>query len=900
VPEGERGTWLVQFSGPVRSTWKDALAATGADLLEYVPDFAFKVRMTPAQARRASRLESVRWVGPFHPAYKLSTRLVRAGERLYTVRLERRSDAARAASAIVAAGGRLVSRQGETLVVSAPAARLESLAAIGDVAWIENLALRKKYNEYGGGRILGADIATAAGFEGSTQTVAVADTGIGGGTPATAHRDIPASRIAAIFNRPGAAGGCFASVVDDGARDVDTGHGTHTTSSILSGGDSAGRGTGTAPEAHLVFQAVENYATISTICQILYGLPNGYYLTGLPTDLRQLYQQAYSAGARIHSNSWGSDVAGQYTADAANTDDFVWSHRDLTVTFSAGNAGVDADGNGGVDGDSMGSPATAKNVIAVGASENDRQGNYPCDVTKFAVCVAQGGNNALFTYGEAWPFDFPAPPLKNDPSAGNAEQMAAFSSRGPTDDGRIKPDIVAPGTWVLSGFSDLYQEGYDTQANPQTGLYQYDGWGYPLDDKYKYMGGTSMANPLVAGAAAAVRDFFEKVHAHAASAALVKATLVNSAVDLLDENNDGADDNDMPIPNVYEGWGRVNLAAATDGSRQFADEGAGLVTGGSAVFSYDVSSGTPFKVTLAWTDYPGTQSATRMLVNDLDLEVESPDGTLFRGNVFGGGESSWGGLPDRVNNLENVFITAPPPGTWTVTVRGYNVPQGPQPFALVVAGNVGTGPVDTPPTVTITDPPAGAVVSGTVTVRADATDDGVVTQVEFFVDGASIGTDSTSPWAVTWDTSGESNGPHTVRAVATDDGGQMGENAISVTVDNGSAPTSAHVGDLDGVSGPWDSRRWRADVTIAVVDDTAQPVAGATVSGTWSTGSQGTTSCVTDASGRCGVFRRISNRRASVRWTVTAVSHPTLTYDSSANSDPDGDSDGTRITVTRP
>src|SRR5207244_6961102 len=132
-----------------------------------------------------------------------------------------------------------------------------------------------------------------------------------------------------------------------------------------------------------------------------------------------------------------------------------------------------------------------------GASENARPGGFPCDASlTYTSCASQGGQNTIFTYGGAWPTDYPTNPLKDDPSAGNPDQMAAFSSRGPADDGRIKPDVVAPGTWVLSGYSDLYQRGYDgTSTNPKTKAYQDDGWGYPLNAQYKYDGGTSMSNP---------------------------------------------------------------------------------------------------------------------------------------------------------------------------------------------------------------------------------------------------------------------------------------------------------------------------------------------------------------------------------------------------------------------
>jgi hypothetical protein len=897
--EGERATWLVQFAGPVRPEWKAAVGAEGVELLDYLPDFAFKVRMTPAEARAVRALSSVAWVGRFHPAYKLSPRLRTGGERLYVVRLERGVDGPRAAAEIDGLGSRVWARRGRTLVVSADAVRLDSLARHRGVAWIENYVLRKTHNEYGGGQIMGAALAWAGGYDGSTQTVAVADTGIGGGTAAMAHPDIPAGRIAGIFNLPGSPDGCFGTIVNDGAVDVDSGHGTHTSASVLGDGDAALKGRGTAPGASLVFQAIENYAVMSFLCQ-LYGYPDGYYLTGIPANLGDLFQQAYTAGARVHSNSWGADVAGDYTVDSANADTFLWSHRDMTVTFSAGNAGTDADGNGGVDGGSIGSPATAKNVIAVGATENDRASDYECDAGVYAVCDFQGGQNEIFTYWESWPFDFPAEPLKSDPTAGNAEQMAAFSSRGPAADGRLKPDVVAPGTWVLSAYSSLYQEGYGDPANPQTGLYQYDGWGFPRDEAYKYMGGTSMSNALVAGAATVVRDFYQVYHSHPASAALVKATLVNSAVDLLDENNDGLDDNAMPIPNVYEGWGRVDLAGATDGSRLFRDEEDSLQTGASTSFTYDVAAGTPLRVTLAWTDYPATESAFRSLVNDLDLEVSGPGGVLYLGNVFGAGWSSQYGLPDRVNNVENVFVEAPAEGLWTVTVHGYNVPQGPQPFTLVIGGQVSEpSGIDTPPTVTLTSPPDGATVSGTVSVSAEASDDHGITQVEFLVDGISIGVDTVPPYAVSWDTTSASAGAHTVSAVATDTGAQTAQSSVSVTV-AGPAATALHVADLDGSSSVVNSRRWTATVTIAVLDDLAQPVPAASVQGVWTDKRLRSGSCVTDASGLCSVSRTFSNRSNEVLWTVSNVEHAELAYDLSANTDPDGDSNGTQIAVARP
>ena len=132
------------------------------------------------------------------------------------------------------------------------------------------------------------------------------------------------------------------TAINDGAGDVDSGHGTHTAVSVLGAGDVGGEGQGTAPAAGLLMQTVEDYLDFKRRCASIYA--DGYYLTGIPLDLRVLYQNAYDAGARIHSNSWGSAVAGDYTTDSANTDDFVWDHPDMLITYSAGNEGIERSG----------------------------------------------------------------------------------------------------------------------------------------------------------------------------------------------------------------------------------------------------------------------------------------------------------------------------------------------------------------------------------------------------------------------------------------------------------------------------------------------------------------------------------------------------------------------------
>ena len=809
---GSQKYFIVQFTGPVQQSWKDAVSAEGAEILAYIPDFAFKVRMNPAIAKRLEAQGFVSAVVAFQPEFKFGTDLQRDAEmRLYRVRIESGSDFGLVRSLVARTGAEVLGFENDILVVAANGAFVDAIAQVDDVASISNYVLNQTFSNPSAPAgndtsrdIIGATVANGRGYDGSTQTVAVADTGLGGGTTTTAHRDIN-GRVTAIFNWPGVSDSCW-SIADDGSIDVDSGHGTHTSGSVLSAGaPTTGIGKGVAPAAHLVFQSTENWATMKGLCALYY--PSGYYLTGLPSDLKTLFQQAYTAGARVHSNSWGSAAAGDYTLDSSNADAFMWTNRDMVFTFSAGNEGIDANSDGFIDADSMGAPATAKNVITVGASENARTDNYPCDTAlTYTACASQGGANNIFTYGTAWPADYPAAPVASDPSAGNAQQLAAFSSRGPTDDGRIKPDVVAPGTWVLSTYSDLYAQGYDASANPKNGAWQYDGWGFPYDSYYKYMGGTSMSNPLTAGGAAVVKDYYKKAYNINASAALVKATIINSAVDILDENNDGVNDNDFPIPNSNEGWGLVNLDGATDGTIAYVDEGTGLSTGGSQSFTV-TSTGGPLKVSLVWTDYQSTDTATKNLVNDLDLTVSGPSGT-FKGNVFGGGWSQAGGSADRANNVENVYIQLPTAGTYTVTVSGFNVPNGPQKFALVADGG------------TIAAPPP---------------------------------------------------------------------------------PAAAHIGDLDGTKQTVNKKNWRAVVTVTVHNASHQPLAGATVSGNWSGGLTGSGSCVTNASGVCSITSaNISTSKASVTFTVNNVTASGYTYQASSNHDPEADSNGTAITITKP
>jgi hypothetical protein len=214
----------------------------------------------------------------------------------------------------------------------------------------------------------------------------------------------------------------------------------------------------------------------------------------------------------------------------------------------------------------------------------------------------------------------------------------------------------------------------------------------------------------------------------------------------------------------------------------------------------------------------------------------------------------------------------------------------------------GGAPVDNPPSVSITNPANGTTVSNQVTVTANASDDNGVNQVEFFVDGGSIGADGdgSDGYSADWDTTAYTDGSsHTISAVATDTINQTGSDSVDVTVNNTPAGT-IHVGDLDA-STTAVRKNWIVDVVVTVHNATDAPVFNATVSGLWSGGANGSVSCITDINGTCTVSSgNISGKKTSATFTITDLSHPPDTYDSASNQDPDGDSNGTTITVLAP
>lgn len=717
---GERGQYIVQFEGPVLASWRAALVAAGVTVRDYIPDYAYTVEMTAATAADVSRWAEVIWVGAYAPAYCVAPHLTERAEGL--VRVEAKTEEARIAlrDLVMRHSGQVVGGEGTTLVARVDAETLAALSRAAETVWIDRFAVPQLHNDVAAGEI-GADMAWLRGFDGLGQTVNVADTGLDTGEDypqviGDIHRDID-GRVVHIHSWPISElyHGLLLNPLDnDGASDEWSGHGTHVAGSVAGNGSQSGeKYRGMAYHANLTFQALEQYGEFNAAGRAE-GYGDGYYLLGIPSDLASLYGEAYRWGSRIHTNSWGLDAssAGQYDILAQQTDRYVWEHRDMAIVFSVGNEARDDDEDGHSDSGSIVAPATAKNIIAVGATENRRPS-----------LVAQWPYQ---TYEQFFGIAFSAAPIANDGMAdAGIDGMFAGSGRGPIGDGRLAPHVVAPGAWIASLRSSVALE---------------PGWAaYPnIYPHYCYLGGTSMSAPIVAGSVALVRQAYQS-QGHTPSAALLKATLIQTATDIPGQYA-GAFNEAGAIPNHDEGWGAIDVEGAVLPGRHFVDETRALDTGGVANEVYvagAASAAHPAKFTLVWTDYPAAPEAGVDLVNDLDLVVTAPDGQVYRGNVFVGGVSQTGGTADRVNNVECVYLPVGAAGTYAVAVIGHNVPQGPQNYALLVDVSpllpqqrrlalplvVKSFHVAPTPTATQTAPLTIVAPTGTITATATVTPD---------------------------------------------------------------------------------------------------------------------------------------------------------------------------------
>ena len=515
---------------------------------------------------------------------------LRAGE--LTVVPLRTEDLALIERTVASNGGEVLGRCG---TLSKPNLRIrgteETIAALMDLAearWIENYE-RPHFFNYNSARTMHVNECWPSSAGNDCGATGLGLTGKGQ-LLTTADTGIDTGDVKTMIAdlKPNVVG-CATVYPGYSANDDPHGHGTHTAGSMVgTGAMSGGTYKGMAYEAKL--WAWMCYANDGD------GL---YSVSPIDYAFRPVHQPSYAncgMVSYIYSASYGSDGSSywsKYESESSSMDLYCWEHPDFLPCWAAANNGADQ---------SLSCEATAKNVLVVGAS--------------------------------------------------NGSGIAYFSSRGPTKDGRIKPDICAPGMNIAS---------CNSTRCPNSGL-----------GNYQAMSGTSMATPLTAGTCALLRQWLvEKRGLKKPSSALMKAILMGGATKL------------KSVAKTAQGEGRINLRASIapeDGLGVFVVDWIPVAEGDTVTYYIQTTEPAPFDAELVWVDYPGTvtsdQSASK-LVNDLDLRVEALGG--FVETALPSKTQVWlgngGETPDRLNNVENIRDTSFPKGRYKLVIEGSHVPH---------------------------------------------------------------------------------------------------------------------------------------------------------------------------------------------------------------------------------
>ncbi len=619
--DNQAGFRLVQFAGPIQDEWLQQLEDAGLIVLQYYPHNTYLVWGRPQQAQAVESLAVVRWQGAFQTEFKINHDLVGTEGLIQNVDVffYNDGDPQKTVAALEALGAKVVSH----FPAQADGLFFDAIVQL-DAARLPAVARLPNVLWLGY-----ASPEPELEDEMSAQIVAGNHPG---GEPQTGYYE--------YLHSLGVDGsGVTWAIVDTG---IDWDHpdlapnisgGYNFPGACVSPGqpgtDCAGGGHGTHVAGILAGTGNAGY-TDGNGFQYGLGVAPGAGLFAINSLMGNAWppgggwqehsKQAVLGGAIGTNNSWTS---GEGTAHGYQSTERTHDIITRDANFET--------------------PGTAEPLIQIFSAGNSG--------------MATGAANALTAPKEAKNMIVVA--SSNNFRSGSIDAVSPFSSRGPAVDGRWIPTITAPGGTVASTRNDLGGNCANAITN--------------TDGLYAYCSGTSMAAPHAAGALALIAEWWREENRGAMlSPAMAKALLVNGAVDM------GPAD----IPNIHEGWGRINVTNVIDSGlptvyRDQIDRFTS--TGNQLVLPVTVADPSqPLKVTLAWSDAPGALGANPALVNDLDLTVNH-NGTLYHGNHFSGGWSTSGGAPDAINNLENVYLKSVS-GTVMVTVSARNIAGDGVPF----------------------------------------------------------------------------------------------------------------------------------------------------------------------------------------------------------------------------
>jgi len=668
IPPGLAATWLhrlVQFSGPPIPEWIRDVETGGAKVIDNVGRYGLLVSAPAAAAEAIAALPQVTLVVPYRPAYRLTSTLFEKQGRLRFVAITvfPREAGTSVAARVEQLGGRVERKSTfgpyATIITELDADAVKQVAQLPDVRGLSYLNPQIEPIDELTCQILTAQ--NVPGYpawladldlSGKDVRIAFADTGISPHPDLAAGVGVGRYKAAVKFTQPSST-----------SENTDSlGHGTYVA------GIAVGDGNGTGEKDQNGYLLGQGVAPGADFVSLKISLDTSLLMLG-SDGVADWANEAVDQQASIMSNAWQSSGVFTYNFAAALVDRVV-RERSLSMIVGAGNNQAP----GGTPGDPVTVPGVAKNAVTVGATASGRQPAAPPPIP----------------LDEVWP----------------------SSGRGQAPGQRFLPTVVAPGRMIVStlatcGFRFDEVVGGATVQHPQHALGSRHASVVggaivcaPPTNGVTSRSGTSFAVAHVSGVCALLTQAWTKRTGLTASPALLKAWLINGADDLgqvacpaLAHTPGSA--NCLHAPSNAAGWGRVslqNMLTDVRGARLFFDEPVTFNNPGD-VFSRRVApvdAAMPMRVTLVWTDPPGDPVDEGALRHDLNLEVESDNGTRFLGNInFAGGFSApvaAGDQPDHINNVECVYVRNPT-GIYTVRVSAppsFDVNFASQTFALVI------------------------------------------------------------------------------------------------------------------------------------------------------------------------------------------------------------------------
>ncbi len=649
---------LIQFVGPIKEEWLDAVRATGAKPIQYIANNAYMVwANTNAHGRLLDLAQDgnfVQYSDRYQPAFKLGRtvehRIMGQGDpdELMSVDIQIYNHAGKSTSqkAIIALATDVRSDwssvlEFENITLKVRVADLLSIAQLPDVVWIDEYFPPRLLDERQN-QILAANFNTnktgpdAPGYLawlgnlGFSQNpndypvVSVVDDGVGNGTTTNGAGDTTLTVLGqGTSSRVAFSQNCTSDSLADGK----AGHG-HINASIVAGYNTQNSFPFTDPAGYLRGLGVNPFGLVG----------NTKFFNNAGSG--QLCGNSYAAmikseqvnGALISSNSWGDSSrsygpsAQAYDAGVRDANTGIAGNQEMIYIFAAGNDGPGSN--------TVGNPGNGKNMITVGASENWRPNDESGSWTDGCQVAPTGADNAMDVIG--------------------------FSSRGPAVGGRVKPEVIAPGTHIQG------------TASTATG---YDGSG--VCDKYRpgsqtvfaASSGTSHSTPAVAGVASLYYRWLQTAHGVSApSPALMKAYLIAHPTYLTGVSGGGN------LPTNNQGYGMPDMAVAFDSTPRFVINQTHAFDNTGETWTWNgqaADSSKPVRIVMAYTDAPGS-SGTSPQVNNLDLKAEV-GGNTYLGNRFNGQWSTTGGSPDSANNYEAAFLPAGASGPLSITITAANI-----------------------------------------------------------------------------------------------------------------------------------------------------------------------------------------------------------------------------------